>query len=134
MVFIGKCNPKDLSGQLHFMWDKVIQTVFSLTLKDLKSKVEQPLKQKHPVAVPKLDAVSRNNKHTCGIVVKSQLLMVNMIFDFRKGRSSAKNPTSFYVIQNSVPDILYVPFHRQRGLLDAPILRYHLRTLSTTFR
>ena len=66
---VGQNDPDILREQLHFMQHKVIKNVSNLTLKDLESKVEQPIKQKHPVAITKLDAVSWNIKHTmwhCG--------------------------------------------------------------------
>lgn len=66
---IGNNNSETLKAQLLFMQNKVIQTISTLTLEDLESDVEQPVKQKHPVAKTKLEAVSWNIKHTmwhCG--------------------------------------------------------------------
>lgn len=81
---IGKSDPEMLREQLQFMQNKVIQNVSALTLKDLESKVEQPIKQKHPVAKTKLEAVSWNIKHTmwhCGQVASIKRL-IHGGFDF----------------------------------------------------
>ncbi|TMM53346.1 DinB family protein [Maribacter algarum] len=81
---IGKCEPKLLREQLHFMQHKVIQNVSMLTMEDLESRVEQPIKQEHPVAKIKLDAVSWNIKHTmwhCGQIASIKRL-IHGGFDF----------------------------------------------------
>ena len=66
---VGMVSSKVLQEQLHFMQNKVIKNINALTLVDLENPVEQPIKQKHPVATTKFDAVSWNIKHTmwhCG--------------------------------------------------------------------
>ncbi|QCX00718.1 DinB family protein [Aggregatimonas sangjinii] len=81
---VGHNDGAVLREQLHFMQHKVIQNVSALTLKDLESKVEQPIKQKHPVAITKLDAVSWNIKHTmwhCGQIATIKRL-IHGGFDF----------------------------------------------------
>lgn len=81
---VEKSNPKMLKEQLLFMQNKVMQNVSALTLNDLESKVEQPIKQKHPVAITKLDAVSWNIKHTmwhCGQIASIKRL-IHGGFDF----------------------------------------------------
>lgn len=81
---VGHNNPEELRKQLRFMQNKVIQNVSSLTLKDLESKVEQPIKQKHPIDTTKLEAVSWNIKHTmwhCGQIASIKRL-IHGGFDF----------------------------------------------------
>ncbi|MFS4494667.1 DinB family protein [Maribacter sp. 2308TA10-17] len=81
---IGLNNSKSLKEHLIFMQNKVIQNVSALTLKDLESEVEQPIKQKHPVAKTKLEAVSWNIKHTmwhCGQIASIKRL-IHGGFDF----------------------------------------------------
>lgn len=83
-ALIGKSDPKVLKEQLLFMQSKVIKNIRSLSLKDLESNVEQPIKQKHPVAKTKLEAVSWNIKHTmwhCGQVASIKRL-IHGGFDF----------------------------------------------------
>ncbi len=66
---VGTTSHEVLQEQLHFMQNKVITNISGLTLSDLEGKVEEPIKQKHPVAITKFDAVSWNIKHTmwhCG--------------------------------------------------------------------
>lgn len=66
---IGKADPDTLRKQLHFIQRKVLTTVGELPVGDLDKDVEQPIKQKHPVALTKFDAISWNIKHTmwhCG--------------------------------------------------------------------
>lgn len=66
---VGSVSPKVLQEQLHFMQNKVIKNIKGLSLADFENHVEQPIKQKHPVAITKFDAVSWNIKHTmwhCG--------------------------------------------------------------------
>lgn len=66
---VGKANPLLLREQLHFIQKKVLTTIGELPVTDLEVAVEQPIKQKHPVAVTKFDAISWNIKHTmwhCG--------------------------------------------------------------------
>jgi hypothetical protein len=74
----GQNKPEILKEQLLFMQHKVIQNISGLTLKDLESKVEQPIKQKHPVATTKLEAVSWNIKHTmwhCGQIASLKRIL-----------------------------------------------------------
>lgn len=81
---IGQSDPEVLRGQLHYMQQKVIQNISTLTLSDLETAVEQPIKQKHPVATTKLDAVSWNIKHTmwhCGQIASIKRL-IHGGFDF----------------------------------------------------
>ncbi|MFK7811990.1 MAG: DinB family protein [Maribacter sp.] len=81
---VGQVDPDILKEQLLFMQKKVIQNVSNLTLKDLENKVEQPIKQKHPVAKTKLEAVSWNIKHTmwhCGQIASIKRL-IHGGFDF----------------------------------------------------
>lgn len=83
-ALVGLSEPTLLREQLHFMQNKVIKNVSGLTLNDLKSNVEQPIKQKHPVANTKLDAVSWNIKHTmwhCGQIASIKRL-IHGGFDF----------------------------------------------------
>jgi hypothetical protein len=66
---VGSVSPKVLLEQLHYMHHKVLKNISGLTLADLDNPVERPIKQKHPVAITKFDAVSWNIKHTmwhCG--------------------------------------------------------------------
>mgnify|MGYP000149910545 CR=1 FL=1 len=75
---IGKSNPLELKHHLYYVQNKVIQTVSGLTMKDLESPVEQPIKQKHPVAKTKFEAVSWNIKHTmwhCGQIATIKRLL-----------------------------------------------------------
>lgn len=77
-------DPKLLKEQLLFMQSKVIKNIALLTLEDLESNVEQPVKQKHPVATTKFDAISWNIKHTmwhCGQIATLKRL-INGGFDF----------------------------------------------------
>jgi hypothetical protein len=81
---IGQSNPKQLKEQLIFMQSKVMANISSLQLSDLESEVEQPIKQKHPVATTKLEAVSWNIKHTmwhCGQIASIKRL-IHGGFDF----------------------------------------------------
>lgn len=81
---VGTSDPDKLRKQLHFVQHKVIQNISVLSLKDLESKVEQPIKQKHPVASIKLDALSWNIKHTmwhCGQIATIKRL-IHGGFDF----------------------------------------------------
>lgn len=66
---VGTASPSLLREQIRFIQEKVIATISDLPLEDLQKNVEQPIKQKHPVAITKLDAISWNIKHTmwhCG--------------------------------------------------------------------
>ncbi len=75
---VGSVSPKVLKEQLHFMQQKVVKNVSGLTLAALDSPVEQPIKQKHPVAITKFDAVSWNIKHTmwhCGQIATLKRLI-----------------------------------------------------------
>lgn len=81
---IGQTSPKDLKKLLLFMQQKVIKNISSLNLRDLESNVEQPIKQKHPVATTKLEAISWNIKHTmwhCGQIASIKRL-IHGGFDF----------------------------------------------------
>lgn len=81
---VGRSNPELLREQLYFIQNKVIKNVSELSLDDLQTKVEQPIKQKHPVAETKLDAVSWNIKHTmwhCGQIASIKRL-IHGGFDF----------------------------------------------------
>jgi hypothetical protein len=81
---IGRSNPNLLREQLHFIQNKVIQNISSLTLQDLESKAEQPIAQKHPIGQKKIDTVSWNIKHTmwhCGQVASINRL-IHGGFDF----------------------------------------------------
>jgi len=81
---IGRSNPENLKEKLLFIQNKVIQNVSALNLKDLESGVEQPIKQNHPVARTKLEAVSWNIKHTmwhCGQIASIKRL-IHGGFDF----------------------------------------------------
>lgn len=83
-ALIAQSDPMLLKEQLLFMQSKVIATVSSLTSKDLEQDVEQPIKQKHPVAKTKLEAVSWNIKHTmwhCGQIALIKRL-IHGGFDF----------------------------------------------------
>lgn len=83
-ALVGASEPKVLKEQLQFMQAKVIKNVSNLTVKELEGMVEQPIKQKHPVAETKLDAVSWNIKHTmwhCGQIASIKRL-INGGFDF----------------------------------------------------
>ena len=84
----GNSNPKLLQEQLLFMQNKVIQNISALSFVDLDNNVEQPIKQKHPVATTKLDAVSWNIKHTmwhCGQIA-SIIRLIQGGFDFELPR------------------------------------------------
>lgn len=75
---VGTSDTQILKEQLLFMQDKVVQNVTALTAKDLESYLEQPIKQKHPVATTKLEAVSWNIKHTmwhCGQITSIKRLI-----------------------------------------------------------
>ena len=75
---VGKTSPKMLKEQLHFMQNKVIKNIVGLKLSDLDCAVEQPIKQKHPVAITKFDAISWNIKHTmwhCGQIATIKRLI-----------------------------------------------------------
>lgn len=81
---IGLSDPKFLKEQLLFVQSKVIETISSLKVKDLLQAVEQPIKQKHPVAKTKFEAVSWNIKHTmwhCGQIATIKRL-IHGGFDF----------------------------------------------------
>lgn len=81
---IESSNVKTLREELQFMHTKVIDTISGLTLTDLENNVEEPFKQKHPVATTKFDAVSWNIKHTmwhCGQVATLKRL-INGGYDF----------------------------------------------------
>jgi uncharacterized damage-inducible protein DinB len=63
---------------LLFSQQKVIDTIDTLTSDDLTQDVLQPVKQKHPVAETKLEAVSWNIKHTmwhCGQIASIKRLI-----------------------------------------------------------
>lgn len=75
---IGTTSSKVLYEQLLFMQSKVIKNVAGLTLSDLEAAVERPIKQKHPVAITKFDAISWNIKHTmwhCGQIATIKRLI-----------------------------------------------------------
>jgi len=81
---VEQSSSEELRAQLLFMQNKVIQNVSTLTLNDLESNVKQPIKQKHPVAKTKLEAVSWNIKHTmwhCGQIASIKRL-IHGGFDF----------------------------------------------------
>lgn len=81
---IDTTTPELLRQQLVFMQKKAIETIGNLSLDDLGENVEQPIKQKHPVAVTKLDAISWNVKHTmwhCGQIATIKR-MVHTSYDF----------------------------------------------------
>lgn len=66
---VGTSRPALLREQLRFMQKKVLATLEQLPIAKLETPVEQPIKQKHPVAITKFDALSWNIKHTmwhCG--------------------------------------------------------------------
>ena len=75
---IGNTDPRLLKEQLLFSQQKVIDTIDTLTSDDLTQDVLQPVKQKHPVAETKLEAVSWNIKHTmwhCGQIASIKRLI-----------------------------------------------------------
>ncbi len=77
-------EPEMLRAQLQFMQAKVIANISSLNSKDIEQKVLQPIKQKHPVAITKFDAISWNIKHTmwhCGQIATLKRL-ISGGFDF----------------------------------------------------
>lgn len=87
---IGHSNTQLLKEQLSFMQNKVVQNISGLTLTDLESDVEQPIKQKHPVATTKLEALSWNIKHTmwhCGQIASIKRL-IHGGYDFGLPRRS----------------------------------------------
>lgn len=87
---VGKAHPLELREQLHFIQKKVLATVGALRDTELEAAVEQPIKQKHPVAITKFDAISWNIKHTmwhCGQMATLKR-MVHESYDYGLKKSS----------------------------------------------
>lgn len=87
---VDQANPLLLREQLHFIQKKVLTTIGELSVSDLEAAVEQPIKQKHPVANTKFEAISWNVKHTmwhCGQMATLKR-MVHESYDFGIRKSS----------------------------------------------